>query len=186
MARQFKDGKPFKPKTKAPKRKRVEESVIEQKIVLLLQKKNLIERNIVDEFLDVDIRHRKVLERIKELENLNPNELLMRLAKTELHLETVLFLYDETYKLKQFFEAKCLKTEEKRLIDAAKKAAGKAKVLSKYTHIKENARQILDGMKEPDFKSLRRKLRTKFPPDVVSDGTIRSYFQEITGLKSTK
>ena len=186
MARQYKDGKLFSPKTKAPKRKRVEECVVEQKIALLLQKKNLIDENIVDEFLDVKIRNRKVVERVKELGHLNQHELLIRLAKTELHLETALFLYDETYRQKQFLEAEYLKTEEKRLIYAANKAAGKAKVLSKYTHIKENARQILDGMKEPDFKSLRRKLRTKFPPDVVSDGTIRSYFQEITGLKSTK
>jgi hypothetical protein len=186
MSRQFKDGKPFKPKPKAPKRKRVEESVVEQKIALLLQKKNLIDENIVDEFLDVKIRNKKVVERIKELEHLNQHELLIRLAKTELHLETALFLYDETYKLKQFLEAEYLKTEEKRLIDAANKAAGKAKVQSKYTHIKETARQILDGMKEPDFKLLRRKLRTKFSTDVVSDGAIRGYFQEITGLKSTK
>ena len=51
---------------------------------------------------------------------------------------------------------------------------------------KETARQILAEMEEKDFKLLLRKLRTKFSIDVVSDGAIRSYFKEITGLESTK
>ena len=155
-------------------------------IALLLQKRNLIEGNILDDFLNDEIRGSNVLERVKKLENLTPYELLMRLAKTELHLEAALFMLDETYKQKQFLEAAYLKSGEKRLIDAANRTAGKAKVQNKYAHIKETARQILDGMKEPDYKVLRRKLRTKFSTDVVSDGTIRNYFQEITGLKSTK
>jgi hypothetical protein len=186
MSKLFKDGKAYTPPPKAPKRIRVEESVIEQNIALLLQKQNLIEGNIVDDFLDVEIRDRKVLERIKNLENLNQHELLMRLAKTELHLESVLFLYDETYKQKQFLEAAYLKSGEKRLIHAASRTSGKAKVQNKYAHIKETVRQILAEMEEKDFKLLLRKIRAKYSPEVVSDGAIRSYFKEITGLESTK
>jgi hypothetical protein len=186
MSRLFKNARAFTPKPKAPKRKRVEESVAEQSIALLLQKRNLIEGNILDDFLDDKIRGSNVLERVKNLENINPYELLIRLAKTELHLEATLFMLDETYKQIQFLETAYLKSGEKRSIDAANRTAGKAKEQSKYAHIKETARQILDGMKEPDFKLLRRKLRAKFSTDVVSDGTIRGYFQEITGLKSTK
>lgn len=186
MSRLFKNAKAFTPKPKAPKRKRVEESVAEQSIALLLQKRNLIEGNILDDFLNDEIRGSNVLERVKKLENLNPYELLMRLAKTELHLEATLFMLNETYKQKQFLEAAYLKSGEKRLIDAANRTTGKAKVQNKYAHIKETARQILDGMKELDYKVLRRKLRAKFSTDVVSDGTIRNYFQEITGFKSTK
>ena len=186
MSGQYKDGKPFNSKPKAPKRKRVEESVIEQKIALLLQKRNLIEGNILDDFLNDEIRGSNVLERVKKLENLNPYELPMRLAKTELHLEATLFMLDETYKQKQFLEAAYLKSGEKRLIDAANRTAGKAKEQSKYAHIKETARQILDGMKEPDFKVLRRKMRANFPATEVSNSAIRNYFKEITGLKSTK
>jgi len=186
MSRLFKDGKEYTPESKAAKPKRVEESVAEQNIALLHQKLNLIKENIADEFLDLETRHKKVYERAVSLANLHPFEMLVRLAATELHLETTLFLYDETYKQKQFLEAAYLKSGQKRLIHAANKSAGKAKVQGKYTQIKETARQILNNMKEPDFKLLRRKLRAKFSTDVVSDGTLRGYFQEITGLKSTK
>ena len=65
MSRLFKNAKAFTPKPKAPKRKRVEESVAEQSIALLLQKRNLIERNIADDFLDAEIREKMVLERVK-------------------------------------------------------------------------------------------------------------------------
>ena len=186
MSRLYKDGKVYTPKPKAPKRKSAEESFVEHNIALLRQKRNLIEGNIADDFLDAKIRERMVSERVKKLKNLNTHELLMRLAETELHLETTLFLYEETYKQKQFLETAYLKSGEKRLIDAANKTAGKAKVQSKYSHIKETARQILDGMKEKDFKALCRKMRAKFSADEVSNGAIRNYFKEITGLKSTK
>ena len=186
MSRQYRDGKPFKPKPKAPKRKSVEESVNEQNIALLRQKLNLIKDNIADDFLDENIRKKMVLERAKKLKNLNAHELLMRLAETELHLETTLFLYDETYKQKQFLEDSYLKSGEKRLVGAANKTAGKAKVQSRYTHIKETAWQILDGMKEKDFRLFCRKMRAKFFADKVSDSTLRNYFKEITGLESTK
>jgi hypothetical protein len=186
MSRLFKDGKQYTPKTKIPKPKRVEESFAEHNIALFLQKRNLIERNIADDFLDAEIREKIVSERVEKLKNLSPHELLIRLAKAELKLEVTEFLYGEAYKQKQFLEDAYLKSGEKRLIHAANKVAGKAKLLSKYTPIKETARQILGDMKEPDFKILRRKLRAKFSTDAVSDGTIRNYFQEITGLKSTK
>jgi len=186
MSGQYKDGRRFEPKPKAPKRKNADELFVEHNTALLLQKLNLIQQNIADDFLDIETRHKKVYERAVSLANLHPFEMLFRLAATELHLETTLFLYDETYKQKQFLEAAYLKSGQKRLIHAANKSAGKAKVQGKYTQIKETARQILNNMKEPDFKLLRRKLRAKFSTDVVSDGTLRGYFQEITGLKSTK
>ena len=184
--RQFKDGKEYTPKPKTPKPKRIEESFAEYNIALFLQKRNLIERNIADDFLDAEIREKMVSEHVEKLKNLSPHELLIRLAKTELKLEVTEFLYDEAYKQKQFLEDAYLKSGEKRLKHAANKSVGKAKAQSKYTFIKETAQQILDGMKEPNYKVLRRKLRTKFSTDVVSDGTIRNYFQEITGFKSTK
>ncbi len=186
MSGKYIGGKLEMPKPKAPKRKSADELFVEHNIALFLQKRNLIERNIADDFLDAEIRERMVSDRAEKLKILSPYELLMRLAKTELHLEATLFMLDETYKQKQFLEAAYLKLGGKRLIDAANRTAGKAKVQNKYAYIKETARQILDGMKEPDFKMLRRKLRVKFSTDVVSDGAIRNYFQEITGLQSTK
>ena len=186
MSRLFKDGKEYTPKLKTPKPKRIEESFAEHNIALFLQKRNLIERNIADDFLDAEIREKMVSERAEKLKNLSPYELLMRLAKTELKLEVTEFLYDEAYKQKQFLEDAYLKSGKKRLIHAANKVAGKAKLQSKYTHIKEATRQILDGMKEPDYKVLLRKIRSKFSSDEVSDSAIRGYFKEITGLKSTK
>ena len=186
MSRQYKDGKRYEPKPKVPKRKRVEESFAEHNIALFLQKRNLIERNIADDFLDAEIREKMISERVEKLKNLSPDELLIRLAKTELKLEVTEFLYDEAYKQKQFLEDAYLKSGKKRLIHAANKVAGKAKLQSKYTHIKEATRQILDGMKEPDYKVLLRKIRSKFSSDEVSDSAIRGYFKEITGLKSTK
>lgn len=186
MSRLFKDGKEYMPKPKTPKPKRVEESFAEHNIALFLQKRNLIERNIADDFLDAETREKMVSERVEKLKNLSPHELLIRLAKTELKLEVTEFLYDEAYQQKQFLEAAYLNSGEKRLINAANRIAGKAKLQIKYTHIKETARQILDGMKEPDFKVLRRKMRANFPATEVSDSAIRNYFKEITGLKSTK
>jgi hypothetical protein len=186
MSVKYKDGKLFEPKPKAQKRKRVEESVNEHTIALLLHKRNLIQQNIADDFLNPEIREMMVLERIKKLENLSKNELLKRLAKTELHLEATLFLYDETFKQKKFLEDKYQKSGEKRLIQAANKTAGKAKVHGKYIHVKEVAREILDGMDQKDFKTFCRKMRAKFPMSEISNSAIRNYFKEITGLKSTK
>jgi len=186
MTRQYKDGKPFKPKPKAPKRKTADELFAEHNTALLLQKKNLALHNIADDFLDDKIRNKKIVERAIDLATLHPFEMLIKLASTELHLETTLFLYHETYKQKQFLEAEYLKTGEKRLIHAASRTSGKAKVQNKYAHIKETARQILAEMEKKDFKLLLRKIRAKYSPEVVSDGAIRSYFKEITGLKSTK
>ena len=70
MSRVYKDGKVVMPKPKKLKPKRVEESVAEYNIALLLQKRNLIERNIADDFLDAEMRERMVLERVKKLKNL--------------------------------------------------------------------------------------------------------------------
>jgi hypothetical protein len=186
MSRLYKDGKVVMPKPKKLKPKRVEESVAEYNIALLLQKRNLIERNIADDFLDAEMRERMVLERVKKLKNLNPHELLIQLAKTELQLETTQFLFDEAYKQKQFLEEAYLKSGEKRLIHAANKTAGKLKLQSRYTLIQETAKQILDSMKEPNFKVLCRKMRAKFSSEEISDSAIRNYFKKITGLKSTK
>ena len=127
-----------------------------------------------------------VSEHVEKLKNLSPHELLIRLAKTELKLEVTEFLYDEAYKQKQFLEDAYLKSGEKRLKHAANKSAGKAKAQSKYTFIKETAQQILDGMKEPNYKVPLRKICSKFSSDEVSDSAIRDYFKEITGLKSIK
>ena len=186
MTRQYKDGKPFKPKSKVPKRKTADELFAEHNTALLLQKINLSQQNIADEFLDDQVRVKKIIERAINLVTLHPFEMLFKLASTELHLETTLFLYHETYKQKQFLEAEYLKTGEKRFTHAANKTAGKAKIHGKYMHVKETERQILDGMKEKNFKVLLRKMRTKFSTDEVSNGTIRNYFKEITGLESTK
>lgn len=186
MSGQYKNGKPFEPKPKVPKPKKIEESLAEHNIALLRHKRHLIEKNIADDFLDAEIRERMVLERAKKLENLNPHELLIRLAKTELQLETTQFLYDEAYKQKQFLEDAYLKSGEKRLKNATNKSAGKAKLQTKYAFIKESAQEILDDMKEPNFKVLCRKIRAKFSSEEISDSAIRNYFKEITGLKSTK
>ncbi len=186
MSGQYKDGKKIVPKPKAPKRKSVHESVNEQTIALLLQKRNLIQENIADDFLNPAIREAMVSERVKKLKNLNPNELLTRLAKTEIHLETVLFLYDETFEQKKFLEEKYRQSGEVRLIQAANKAAGKAKVQGKYSQIKEVARQILSEMKVPNYGLLRRKLRARFSVNEVSDNTLSNYFKEISGRTSTK
>ena len=186
MSGKYIGGKSQTPKPKAPKRKSAEELFVEHNNALLLQKLNLLQQNIADDFLDDQARSQKIVERAINLATLHPFEMLIKLAFTELHLETTLFLYEETYKQKQFLEAEYLKLGKKRLIHAANKVAGKAKLQSKYTHIKETARQILDGMKEPDYKVLLRKIRLKFSSDEVSDSAIRDYFKEITGLQSTK
>jgi len=186
MSRQYKDGKPFAPKPKNPKPKKVEEAVAEQNIALLRQKFNLITPNVADEFLDLETRDKKILQRAIELADLHPFKMLMRLAATELHLETTLFLYDETYKQKQFLEAAYIKSGEKRLIDAANRTAGKARVQNKYSHIKEIAQHILQNMQRKDFRIFCRKIRVNFKSSEISDRTLSNYFKDITGLSSTK
>jgi len=186
MSGLYKSAKPFAPKPKSPKRKRVKESVAEQNIALLRQKFNLNKPNIADEFLDIETRDKKLLQRAIELADLHPFEILMRLAATELHLETTLFLYDETYKQKQFLEAAYIKSGEKRLIDAANRAAGKARVQNKYLHIKEIAQHILQNMQRKDFRMFCRKIRVNFKSSEISDRTLSNYFKDITGLSSTK
>lgn len=186
MSKQYKDGKPFEPKPKAPKRKNAQELVAEHNIALLIEKLNLMKQNIADDFLDDRVRNQKIIERAIDLATLHPFEMLIKLASTELHLETTLFLYEETYKQKQFLEAAYLKSGTKSLDNAAKKSMGKAKVSQKYIQAKEFARQIIADMKQRDFKVFCRKMRTKFPVAEISDSAIRNYFKEITGLKSTK
>lgn len=186
MSGQFKDGKQIESKPKAPKRKTAQESVHEQTIALLRHKSYLFHENIVDAFLNPETREVMVLERVKKLAKLNPSELLLRLAKTELHLEVTQFLYDETHKAKQFLENEYLKSGKKRLMQAANKTAGKAKVHEKYTHVKETARQILGVMTEKDFKVFCKKMRAKLPSMKLPPSSLRNYYLEITGLKSTK
>lgn len=186
MTRLIKDGKPFEPKPKAPKRKSAEELYAEHNTALLRQKLSLMQKNIADNFLDDQARSQKIYERAINLATLHPFEMLIKLAATELLLETTQFLYEETYKQKQFLEHEYLKSGKKRLDQAANKAAGKAKAQAKYLHIKEFVKKTLDDMAEPKFTLLLIKVRRNFSRSEVSDNTIRNYFTEITGLKSTK
>jgi len=186
MSVKYKNGKKFELKPKAPKRKSAEELYAEHNTALLLQKLNLLQKNIADDFLDDQVRSQKIYERAIDLATLHPFEMLIKLASTELVLETTQFLYEETYRQKQFLEAEYLKLGEKRLIQAANKTAGKAKVQVKYSHVKEFVQKTLDDMKEPVYRVLLIKVRKKFSEAEVSDNTIRSYFKDVTGLKSTK
>jgi hypothetical protein len=186
MSGQYKDGKPFEPKPKTQKRKSADELFVEHNTALLLQKLNLLQQNIADDFLDDQARSQKIVERAIHLATLHPFEMLIKLASTELHLETTLFLYEETFKQKQFLEAAYLKSGKKSLDNAVKKSTGKAKVSQKYIQVKEFARQIIADMKQRDFKVFCRKMRAKLTATEVSDSAIRNYFKEITGLKSTK
>lgn len=186
MSRLYKDGKKFEPKPKAPKRKSAEEIFVEHNTALLLEKINLLKINAADEFLDDSVRRQKIIERAIKLATLHPFEMLMQLAATEIHLETTLFLYDETFKAKQFLENEYLKSGKKRLMQAANKTAGKAEVHEKYTHVKETARQILGVMTEKDFKVFCKKMRAKLPNMKLPPSSLRNYYLEITGLKSTK
>ena len=186
MSGKYIGGKLEVPKSKAPKRKSADELFVEHNTALLLQKIKLMQQNIADDFLDDQARSRKIVERAIDLATLHPFEMLIKLASTELHLETTLFLYEETFKQKQFLEAAYLKSGKKSLDNAVKKSTGKAKVSQKYIQAKDFARQIIADMKQRDFKVFCRKMRAKFPATELSDSAIRNYFKEITGLKSTK
>jgi hypothetical protein len=186
MSGKYIGGKLQTPKPKVPKRKSADELFVEHNTALLLQKLNLIQQNIADDFLDDQARSQKIIERAIDLANLHPFEMLIKLASTELHLEATLFLYEETFKQKQFLEVAYLKSGKKNLDNAVKKSTGKAKVSQKYIQAKEFARQIIADMKQRDFKVFCRKMRAKFPATEVSDSAVRNYFKEITGLKSTK
>jgi hypothetical protein len=186
MSGKYIGGKLQTPKPKAPKRKSADELFVEHNTTLLLQKLNLIQQNIADDFLDDQARSQKIIERAIDLANLHPFEMLIKLASTELHLEATLFLYEETFKQKQFLESAYLKSGKKSLDNAVKKSTGKAKVSQKYIQAKEFARQIIADMKPRDFKVFCRKMRAKFPATEVSDSAVRNYFKEITGLNSTK
>lgn len=183
--RQFKDGKPHTPKPKNPKRQTIEQSVLTKKYALLLMKYNLSQENIADDFLNEVTRNKKIIERAINLADLQPFEMLMKLAATELHLETALFLYDETYKQNQFLEAAYKRTLEKRVSDAASKSAGRAKVNQKHVLIKRAAVRVLESMHDKDFELFGKKMRAKFPDTKLPPSTLRGYFLEITGLKST-
>ena len=183
---QFKDGKPHTPKSKNPKRQTIKQSVLAKKYALLLMKYNLSQENVADDFLNEVTRNKKIIERAINLANLQPFEMLMKLAATELRLETVQFLYDETYKQNQFLEASYNRALEKRVSDAASKSAGRAKTNQKYVLIKRAAAQVLESMQDKDFKLLGKKMRAKFPDTKLSPSTLRGYFLEITGLNSTK
>jgi len=183
--RQFKDGKPHTPKPKNPKRQTIEQSVLAKKYALLLMKYNLLQENITDDFLNEAARNEKIIERAINLADMQPFEMLMKLAATELHLETALFLYDETYKQNQFLEASYNRALEKRVSDAASKSAGRAKTNQKHVLIKCAAVQVLESMQVKDFELFGKKMRAKFPDTKLSPSTLRGYFLEITGLKST-
>jgi hypothetical protein len=186
MSRVYKDGIEFKPKPKGPKRKNAKELYVEHSTALLLKKINLAKKNLVDEFLDDSVRSQKIIERAISLANLHPFEMLIKLASTEIHLEATQFLLEETYVQKQFLEDEYQKLGEKRLTQAANKAAGKSHAQAKYSHVKEFVQNILVDMKEPDYKLLLIKVRKNFSKADVSDNTISNYFKQITGLKSTK
>jgi len=180
MSGQYKDGKPFEPKPKTPKRKSADELFVEHNTALLLQKLNLMQQNIADDFLDDQARSQKIIKRAIDLVTLHPFEMLIKLASTELHLEATLFLYEETYKQKQFLEAEYLKIGKKRLDNAGNIAKGRTS--PKFLI----AEQILGDMKEKDFKIFCKKMRAKLPNQELSPSTLRKYYLEITGLKSTK
>lgn len=180
MSRQYKDGKPIDPKPKAPKRKSADELFVEHNTALLCQKINLLQENIADEFLDDQVRVKKIIDRAINLVTLHPFEMLLKLAATELHLEAALFLYEETYKQKEFLEAEYIKLGEKKLVNARNIAKGKKS--PKY----DTAKQLLDGMKDGDFKIFCKKMRAKFPNIEIAPSTLRKYYLEITGLNSTK
>jgi hypothetical protein len=106
--------------------------------------------------------------------------MLIKLASTELHLETTLFLYEETYKQKQFLEAEYLKLGKKRFDNAGSIAKGRTS--PKF----EIAKQVLASMNVKDFKSFCKKMRAKLPNQELPSSTLRKYYLQITGLKSTK
>lgn len=125
MSGKFISGKLQALKGKAPKRKSADELFVEHGTALQLQKLNLLKQNIADDFLDDQVRSKKIIERAINLATLHPFEMLIKLASTELHLETTLFLYEETFKQKQLLEASYLESGEKRLIKAGNIAKGK-------------------------------------------------------------
>jgi hypothetical protein len=180
MVRQFKDGKQIDPKLKVPKRKSADELFIEHNTALLRQKINLLQENIADDFLDDRVRVKKIIDRAINLVTLHPFEMLLKLASTELHLETTIFLYEETYKQKQFLEAKYTKLGNKKLAKA--KNISKSKKSPKY----DAAKQLLDDIKERNFKVFCKKMRAKFPNIEIPPSTLRKYYLEITELSSTK
>ena len=180
MASQYKDGKPIDPKLKAPKRKSADELFVEHNTALLRQKINLLKDKITDEFLDDQVRVKKIIDRAINLATLHPFEMLLKLASTELHLETTLFLYEETYKQKQFLEAEYKKLGNKKLAKA--KNISKSKKSPKY----DAAKLLLNDMKEKNFKVFCKKMRAKFPNIEIPPSTLRKYYLEITGLNSTK
>ncbi len=180
MYRQYKDGEEFVPKPKALKRQNARQLVDAQILALLLIKHNLMNENIADDFLNTQVLDKKIIERAIELVTLHPYEMLMRLAKTELHLETTLFLYEETYKQKQFLETEYMNSG-KRKVDKAANIA-KSKVSQKYLI----AKQLLDGMNEKNFIVFCKKMRAKLSDNRIPASTLRKYYLKITGLESTK
>ena len=180
MSVQYKDGKRFEPKSKAPKRKDSEDLYAEHNTALLLKKLNLLQKNIADDFLDDQARSQKIIERAINLATLHPFEMLIKLASTEIHLETTLFLYDETYKQKQFLEAEYIKLGNKKLVRARNISKGKK------SHKYEIAKQLIDAMKEKNFKVFCKKMRAKLTGIEIPSSTLRNYYLDITGLKSTK
>ena len=180
MSGLYKDGKPFEPKPKPPKRKNADELFVKHNTALLLQKLKLMQQNIADDFLDDQARSQKIIKRAIDLATLHPFEMLIKLASTELHLETTLFLYEETYKQKQFLEAEYLKLGKKRLDNAGNIAKGKTS--PKF----EIAKQVLASMKVKNFKIFCKKMRAKLSNQELPSSTLRKYYLEITGLKSTK
>jgi hypothetical protein len=180
MDRQYKDGKPIDPKLKAPKRKSADELFLEHHTALLRQKINLLQDNIADEFLDDKVRNKKIIERAINLVTLHPFEMLLKLAETELHLEAALFLYEETLKQREFLEAEYIKFGKNKLAKAGN--ISKSKKSPKY----DAAKQLLDSMKDKDFKIFCKKMRAKFPNTEIHPSTLRNYFLKITGLNSTK
>ena len=180
MSSQYKNGKPFEPKSKAPKRKDAKELVAEHNIALLLEKLNLMKQNIADDFLEDRARNQKIIERAIDLATLHPFEMLIKLASTELHLETTMFLYQETYKQKQFLEAAYIKSGKKRLVKAINISKGK---LSPAYIV---AKELLDSMQEKNFKIFCKKMRARLSNMDLPASSLRNYYLKITGKKSTK
>ena len=180
MSDQYKDGKKIVPKPKAPKRKNAEELYVEHNTALLLKKLNLLQKNIADDFLDDKVRSQKIYERAIDLVTLHPFEMLIRLASTELHLETTMFLYHETYKQKQFLEAAYVESGTKGLVKATN--ISKGKLSPAYVAAKE----LLGDMKEKNFKIFCKKMRARLSDMDLPASSLRNYYLKITGKKSTK
>jgi hypothetical protein len=91
-----------------------------------------------------------------------------------------MFLYEETYKQKQFLEAAYIKAGKKQLTKATNIAKGKVS-LAYIT-----AKELLDVMKDKNFKIFCKKMRARLSGMDLPASSLRNYYLKITGKDSTK